>query len=111
MWSGSQVIDLGKLQEEIHDWQIHNFPDSGANEQLIGIVEELGELAHARLKARQQIRAIDMYAEQDAIGDMLIYLFNYCSEMGYSVEHIINETWKTVSLRDWLKYPKDGMSE
>jgi len=105
------MINLVKLQSEVLKWREKNFPESGVDDQFLGLVEELGELAHTRLKIRQSIRGANTAEEQDAIGDIMIYLLNYCSERGYILEEIISETWLTVSKRDWIKFPKNGLTE
>lgn len=107
------MIDLVGIQIEIEEWRRRNFPGSSANQQLFGIVEELGELCHSILKQEQGIRTNENHIakERDAIGDMLIFLLNYCSFRDYILENIIRDTWKEVSQRDWIKYKKDGVSE
>lgn len=101
------------LQTRLHLWRQKNFPDADAAQQFLGMVEELGELAHARLKHEQGIRdlgEIDAFkqAEQDAIGDLLIYLFGYCSYRGFQVDHLIEDVAREVMKRDWVKYPGTG---
>lgn len=105
---------LGKLQSEIRDWRMYNFPDTGAHEQYMGMVEELGELTHAMLKWRQGIRGMDeetMQAEaQDALGDMIIYAINFADMMGWDFEKVLATTWEqVVSKRDWRKAPDTGV--
>lgn len=63
-------------------WVAHNFPDQGDDHPMLqsteGIIEELGELAHANLKAKQNIRGNKEEHEaaaRDAIGDMTVYLW------------------------------------
>jgi NTP pyrophosphatase (non-canonical NTP hydrolase) len=65
-------------------WVAHNFPttDGAGNipmqETCEGLIEEIGELAHANLKAKQNIRGTQAEHEaaaKDAIGDMTVYLW------------------------------------
>jgi len=104
---------LGKLQNEIRDWRRYNFPDSNPMEQYMGIVEELGELSHVMLKEAQGIRDIgDSEAQaQDAIGDMVIFMINFCDMNGWDFEKVIATTWEQVAGRDWRNNPKNGVSE
>lgn len=103
--------NLTKLQQEIHEWRLYNFPLSNEEDQFVGLVEEIGELAHVRLKIRQGIRNVDLNTERDAIGDILIYLFNYCSERQYDIEDILTDTWNVVKKRNWIKYPFNGVDK
>lgn len=68
-----------KLVDERNEWVARNFPDEqGRPEQSVfGVVEELGELAHAHLKEQQGIRGTaeeHQAAAKDAIGDLTVYL-------------------------------------
>jgi NTP pyrophosphatase (non-canonical NTP hydrolase) len=103
---------LGKMQKEVSDWRAYNFPNSTPEEQYMGIVEELGELSHVMLKDRQGIRDIgDTEAlAQDAIGDMAIFMINFCDMHGWDFEKILATTWEQVAGRDWRKNPKDGVN-
>lgn len=53
-------------------WIEHNFSGSKAYQPLLGMVEEIGELAEANLQ-------LDDNKERDAIGDILVYLTHYCN--------------------------------
>lgn len=106
------TIDLDAIQEENARWVERNFPgNNDSNTAFTGMVEELGELAHARLKAQQGIREIAEDAEYDALGDLSIYLLHYCSTKGLRLSDIIQSVWHKVRQRDWVKYPKDGLRE
>jgi NTP pyrophosphatase (non-canonical NTP hydrolase) len=103
---------IARIQSEQKKWQEHNFPTSGVNEAFKGIVEELGELAHADLKESQDIRTNEDHVAnaKDAIGDIAIYLMAYCNYRGFDLQSIITDTWEQVSKRDWQKnkqIPKD----
>lgn len=105
---------LGKLQAEIRDWRMYNFPDTTYLQQFMGIVEEVGELSHVMLKEAQGIRrnTDDVDAEiKDAIGDISIFMINFCDLHGWDYEKILAQTWETVAGRDWRNNPKDGVSE
>lgn len=105
-------MELAEIQSEIYSWKKRNFPNSGDIHQFLGVVEEVGELAHAVLKLQQGIRGDEHEAEaRDAVGDIMFFLMNFCSENGWSLSEILEETWTEVSKRDWPKYPKDGVSE
>ena len=107
----SEDKGLSIIQKEVDAWSDRNFPNSGAMDKLLGIVEEVGELAHAVLKQKQGIRgSYEELAEQevDAIGDVMIYLLDYCSKRNLDLEHIVNKIWAQVSKRDWQSNPNSG---
>ena len=103
------MIDLDRIQRQHQAWTDYNFPNAPTDDSLIGAMEELGELAHAHLKAKQGIRGNNHESEaRDAIGDIIIYLLHYCSTNGWKMSEIIEETWATVCQRDWKRNPEDG---
>lgn len=104
---------LDRIQVECALWQAKNFPASREKpvHPLLGMVEELGELAHAFLKCEQGIRgtpAEHTAAKKDAVGDMLIFLMDFCTQNGWKVSDVLNETWEGVKTRDWTKNKTDG---
>jgi NTP pyrophosphatase (non-canonical NTP hydrolase) len=102
------VVDL---QHQLHEWRQQNFPEAEEDQQLLGIIEELGELAHANLKRKQGIRGAEEIhegEEMDAIGDLMIYLCGYCSYRGWDLEKLFGTTAQTVMKRNWNRYPFDG---
>lgn len=81
--SSIQTLTFDELQAEIAPWAARNFPDSGAMEQFLGVVEEVGELA-AAISAAEASETTELFLaatldEQDAIGDIVIFLTNYCN--------------------------------
>jgi hypothetical protein len=80
------MIDWATLIAERDEWVARNFPpgpdDIPGNDSILGVVEELGELAHAHLKAKQGIRGTQAEhdaAAKDAIGDITVYLLGVMS--------------------------------
>jgi NTP pyrophosphatase (non-canonical NTP hydrolase) len=110
---GSRPPNFGELQSEVAHWSARNFPNGRDWHCLLGIQEELGELSHAYLKREQGIRGTreeHTEAIKDAIGDLVVYLADFCARSGIDLEESVSETWKTVQLRDWLKNKGDGVS-
>lgn len=101
---------LRKLQEEQKPWVIHNFGNRPTWQPLLGAMEELGELAHAHLKQKQEIRITENHdaMAKDAVADIVIYLADYCSARGWDFENLVQETWDKVKQRDWKKDPAMG---
>ena len=102
---------MREVQSELKDWVEYNFGGRPTYHPLLGVVEEVGELSHAFLKMEQGIRVEENHEEniRDAIGDILIYLLDFCNAIGVDSEDILKETWNNVKLRDWVKYPEGGM--
>ncbi len=77
---------------------------------FVGMVEEIGELAHALLKKRQGIRRNqDHDADaRDAYGDLRVYGLDFCNRMMWVDNEVLLETWDQVMKRDWVKDPVGG---
>ena len=76
--------------------------------------EAAGRLAHATLKREQGIRKSTIQyigEENDAVGDTVLFLMEFCNQRGYDLQTIVEETWIKVRQRDWKKFPKNGVSE
>ena len=114
---GKQPVELMSfrdIERAVTLWRAYNFPGATADQQLLGVVEELGELAHAVLKSKQGIRGYseeDTFEAQDAVGDLLIFLINFCTLNDWDVLNILRDTWSEVRERDWIKFPKNGVDK
>jgi NTP pyrophosphatase (non-canonical NTP hydrolase) len=91
-------LDWNRLIEERNEWVAHNFPDPkipNPQESLLGVIEEVGELAHAHLKELQNIRGTSetLQAEaKDAIGDATVYLWGVCNYLNYVPTYVEADT-------------------
>jgi NTP pyrophosphatase (non-canonical NTP hydrolase) len=109
-------MDLRQFQKEVHIWSRRNFGVHKPDDPFLGIVEEVGELAHAILKARQGIRKGALSPEEarkqikDAVGDLFIYTADYCASSNIDLDETVKEVWDEVKQRDWVKYPFDGVT-
>jgi NTP pyrophosphatase (non-canonical NTP hydrolase) len=103
-------LDLGELQAEVLSWSVRNFGEQPSSRLLLGLVEELGELCHAHLKQEQGIRTSEAHeaARVDAVGDVVIFLCDYCARTGLSLEGCILDAWSRVRGRDWRSDPAGG---
>jgi len=103
---------LSQLQSEARRWRAHNFPGATAEQQFMGMVEEMGEIAHAVLKVQQGIRGMEAAAARDAIidgiGDLIIFLTGFCDCFGIDLGAAVEETWDKVQQRDWIADPERG---
>ena len=100
-----------EIQAEQYAWAIHNFGLVPPWQPLLGVLEELGELAHAYLKKAQGIRGTSAEhdaRQRDAVGDLAIFLFHFCALSGWDFTEIVAETWAVVRKRDWKKNPMNA---
>lgn len=100
------VGSLNALQDEVAEWSEENFPNQPAENPLLGVGEEYGELAHAVLKDKQGIRLhesdVSIEAEMDAVGDMIVFLADFCSRRGYDLGECVAMAWEgKVRNRQW----------
>ncbi len=95
--------DLSRLQELVAIWAKHNFGNPEAWECLLGLQEELGELSHAYLKRAQNIRMEEDHNDniRDSVGDIIIFLLDFCRRENLNLERCLIDTWDKVSKRDW----------
>lgn len=106
------MTNLKEIQTEHKIWRVCNFPHTEPWHPILGMQEELGELSHAYLKMVQGIRGSTENHEaeaRDAVGDLLIFCIDFCSQMGWSIQEILDETWEEVKKRDWQKNRETGV--
>lgn len=92
------------IQLKQQEWAKRHFGDCPSYLPLLGIVEEVGELSHSHLKQSQGIRgdnAKHIADAKDAVGDIVIFLMDYCNRRGWDLQEIIEDTWDEVSKRKW----------
>jgi len=122
----NERVDLTELTFEVGEWAEENFGDQdqirrninergkrrdpgadiGAMFCAMGVNEEAGELIHAVLKRAQGVRededGVGREAEVDAVGDIVIYLADFCHRRGYDLEECVRRAWDgEVSEREW----------
>lgn len=99
------------FQDEVEKWQAKNFPNSQPYHPLLGLNEEVGELNHAHLKGEQGIRhdKFEIHRKKkDAIGDIMLFLIDYCRKNNLDLVDCLETTWEEVKLRDWVGDPMGG---
>jgi NTP pyrophosphatase (non-canonical NTP hydrolase) len=111
------VPELHRIQREHEAWQRYNFGGNATGENsFLGMVEELGEMAHAMLKHKQGIRgkgdpdeAIELVI--DAHCDLIIFSLGVANDLGYDLETRLDRVWEKVKRRDWVRFPLNGLNE
>lgn len=109
------------LQRELASWQRENFGEQRHVKRpdlllmFCGMVEELGELAHAILKYEQGIRGLDedtfKHDAADALADGRVFGTQFATGIGICEQTNFEETARNVMRRDWKRYPKNGLTE
>ncbi len=94
-------MTISEIQNALEEWHEANFPDATPEDMLIGVAEEVGELAHANLKRRQLQMPELIEKEKDAVGDIVLFLMNYCNLMGWDIRELTEKTWEEVRERDY----------
>lgn len=106
-------FNVSALQVKLARWQNHNFGFQPAERQMLGVMEEVGELSHAILKNQQGIRGMDDQAAfkdaaGDAIADTVVYLIQLCTSLRLDFGTLLRETARDVMERNWVDNPEDA---
>jgi len=77
----NKVEILSRIAAEHKKWELESFGHQEAKRPALGMIEELGELAHCLLKFQQGIRGFEVFEKyvteaRDAIADIGIYLIS-----------------------------------
>lgn len=116
------MIDLEEIQKQVSIWSVKNFglnkskrsdQDLMSIAPLMGVSEEVGELMHVQLKSHQGIRGYDDVEKRraetaDAVGDIVIYLMDFCSREGLDFQTCILDAWLEVKSREWKTLDEKG---
>lgn len=100
------MLSLSELQKQQKEWADRNFPTRKNYQPLLGVIEEVGELAHAHLKQEQGIRGTKEefeYKKKDAVGDVIVFLADYCTLNNLDLQQCLEDAWAEVKQRDWRK--------
>lgn len=73
------MFSFTKLQAEQKPWVAHNFPNRAKYQPLLGMFEEYGELIIAETGAEIQ----------DAVGDITIFLTDFCNANEFNIDQIL----------------------
>lgn len=118
--SATALNQLTKLQRALFEWQQKNFKkeDTGVEWMALGAAEEVGEVCHVILKARQGIREHQAGLNEeslnklaDGVADTVVFLMQLCSHTGIDFGKALFATAEEVMKRDWKTKKTDGVKE
>lgn len=81
-------MDLDTIQAEQVEWSLRNFGEQPAHRPMLGIIEELCELEQALLLEEGDGDATIHAAVVDAIGDVGVYMLDYCGKRGWRMQEL-----------------------
>jgi NTP pyrophosphatase (non-canonical NTP hydrolase) len=101
------------MQMEHEGWQKKNFAANATGDNsFLGMMEEMGEMAHAMLKLKQGIRDMDYVKARELIidghCDLIIFSFGLANDLGYDLESELQLVWDKVKQRDWVTNPSNA---
>jgi NTP pyrophosphatase (non-canonical NTP hydrolase) len=101
-------MTLDEIQKIVVTWNKRKFGEhfGSGYRNLLGVCEEAGELCHAQLKGEQGIRHTPeeiIKMKMDAVGDIIIFLCNYCDSQNLSMAECFNTAWNEIKDRNWSK--------
>ena len=101
-------MNFTTIQKEHRKWSLKNFPNQQAHHCLLGMIEEVGELAHAHLKMEQGIRMNEdhLAGRADAIADTVLYLIGHCNYHGVDIGEAGNVKFEWDLLSSILSLPR-----
>ena len=107
---------LKKIQDEVFEYSCRNFgkppiPIKCSIESFLGIVEEVGEVAHSILKMSEGINGTDeehWEKIKDGIADIIIFTLDFAARNNLDAEKLVTEVWAKVKQRDYSKNKFDG---
>jgi NTP pyrophosphatase (non-canonical NTP hydrolase) len=103
-------LSIRDTQAEILAWSTRNFgrpvPIAYDVSSFLGMVEEVGEIAHAVLKMSQNIKGTRAKHEADVIdgiADLIVFTLDFAGRNGLDAESALERVWAKVKQRDFTK--------
>jgi NTP pyrophosphatase (non-canonical NTP hydrolase) len=108
-------VSIRDTQAEILAWSTRNFgarvPIAYDVSSFLGMVEEVGEIAHAVLKMSQGIKGSRAKHEADVIdgiADLMVFTLDFAARNGLDAEKALEQVWAKVKLRDFTQDKQVG---
>lgn len=104
------MIDLNGYQRQINEWQDRNFGPQTTETMVLGMMEEIGEVARYLVKRRNRIRSevSQPGTVPHEIGDVIVFALQVLTNEGWEAERVLGETFERVLARDWKLNPENG---
>jgi NTP pyrophosphatase (non-canonical NTP hydrolase) len=98
---GDVTKDIEYLQRpsDIVQWHRRNFPGTTSAEQMLVVVQEVGELAKAEQRGTRFPSGEWETNLREEVGDALIALHAYCGIRGIDLFDCLADRWATVRKR------------
>jgi NTP pyrophosphatase (non-canonical NTP hydrolase) len=103
-------LSIRDTQAEILAWSTKNFgakvPIAYDVSSFLGMVEEVGEIAHAILKMSQGIKGTRAKHEADVIdgiADLMVFALDFAGRNGIDAEKALEQVWAKVKQRDFTR--------
>jgi len=107
----ANVRGLRVLQARLKNWEQEQMTSSTLITTL-GIVGEIGELAHAVVKYQQGVRGITgkklREIAEDALVDALIFILATATHLDIDLQDALNKISEKVLARNWREWPEDA---
>ena len=78
-----------------------------AHHMLFGMLTEVGELADAFKKNLAYKKPLDYVNIEEEVGDLMWYVINFCSVMGFNLEDILEQNIAKLRARYPEKFTED----
>lgn len=106
-FNGMNLFDSAKEHADVYDTML--WPEQAL---VLELPKLTGQLCHHFLKSEQSIRG---YHHKDVLKRLVGWLTSalgvMCAHLEWDFLEVIDETWKEVEKRDWIKFPKNGCSD
>jgi NTP pyrophosphatase (non-canonical NTP hydrolase) len=102
------MIDLAKLQREIYRNKVdRRFNVTDVGKEIVLMVEELGELAHAYKNSDKRPAPLISHKDEmvDAVGDLMVYCLGLCEMLQVDAGEVLTtivEQNKTRTHTGWM---------
>lgn len=107
----ARIIALAKnVETQFYKDEKPSKDRSSALWPLLGIQEELGELVGVHNNEHKIIHGLKE-DQIDAVGDIVLYLLDYCNKAGIDFEDAVRQTAEKVHARDWNANSVNGEVE
>ncbi len=122
-FANANNIDMSEFNSDISENMKNGFGIGSILKVILHLQSAIGQVAHAHLKKEQGIRIGEDHNGKIRQGlENIVALLKYLIEdffevyiegirNGVILADVVWDTWQEVKKRDWIAYPKNGLSE